>query len=38
MMPDVAVKFTASAAGYEDASETLSLPEGAERQIALKLK
>jgi beta-lactamase regulating signal transducer with metallopeptidase domain len=38
MVPDVKTTITAKAEGYEDASETVSLPEGAERQITLTLK
>ncbi len=38
MMPDVKTTFTARADHYEDASETVTLPEGGQRQIKLTLK
>src|SRR5262249_43637096 len=38
MMPNTPVRFVASADGYEETSQTLSLPEGEERQIAFQLK
>jgi hypothetical protein len=38
MVPDVKTTFTAKADGYEDASETVTLPEGAEKGITLKMK
>jgi len=38
MLPDTKMTFTVKADGYEDASETLSLPERAEREITLVMK
>jgi len=38
MLPDTKITFTAKADGYQDASETLSLPEREEREITLVMK
>jgi uncharacterized GH25 family protein len=38
MLPDEAVKFVAKAEGYEDAEQTLSLPEGETRTVTLVLR
>jgi hypothetical protein len=38
MLPDEKTKFVASAEGYEDAHETLSLPEGETRELKMILK
>ena len=38
MLPDERIKFEASAEGYEDAQETLSLPEGETRELKMVLK
>jgi hypothetical protein len=38
MLPEEKTKFIASAEGYDDAQETLSLPEGQTRELTLVLK
>lgn len=38
MLPDTKITFTAKAGGYQDVSETLSLPEREEREITLVMK
>jgi beta-lactamase regulating signal transducer with metallopeptidase domain len=38
MLPDEKTKFVASAEGYQDAQETLSMPEGETRELKLVLK
>ena len=38
MLPDEKMKIVASAEGYDDAQETLSLPEGETRELTLVLK
>ncbi|MEX2140537.1 MAG: M56 family metallopeptidase [Pirellulales bacterium] len=38
MLPDEEVRFVAKADGYEDAEETLSLPEGKTREVTLVLR
>lgn len=38
MLPDTQITFTVKADGYQDASETISLPEGEEKEIILVMK
>jgi hypothetical protein len=38
MLPEEKTKFIASAEGYDDAQETLSLPEGETHELTLVLK
>jgi len=38
LLPDSKITFTARADGHQDASETISLPEGAEKEITLTMK